>query len=160
MTTIANFISTISATKNLSNKTIRAYKSDLYQFKRFIGLSSKYTSDKNTIYGFIEKLRQSDNKDTTIKRKLVTLKLFYAYLAKEKIIRTNPFYEIKLAFRQEKRLPKTLSTLEIAKLLKCLYITRDKADYKRFMFAWFVNKHRNTDWRSRYYPTPRYIVTR
>ena len=128
MTTIANFIATISATKNLSDKTIRAYKSDLYQFKRFIGRSSKYTSDKNTIYGFIEMLKQSDNKDTTIKRKLVTLKLFYTYLAKEKIIRTNPFYEIKIAFKQEKRLPKTLTTLEITKLLRCLYQTRDKAD--------------------------------
>lgn len=127
MTTISNFIATISATKNLSNKTIRAYKSDLYQFKRFIGLSSKYSADRNTIYSFIEMLKQSGNKDTTIKRKLVTLKLFYAYLAKEKVIRTNPFYEIKIAFKQEKRLPKTLTTAEITKLLRCLYQSKETA---------------------------------
>lgn len=127
MTTISNFIATISATKNLSNKTIRAYRSDLCQFKRFVGLSSKYTADKNTIYSFIEKLKQSGNKDTTIKRKLVTLKLFYAYLAKEKIVRTNPFYEIKIAFKQEKRLPKTLTTAEITKLLRCLYQSKETA---------------------------------
>lgn len=127
MNTISNFIATISATKNLSNKTIRAYKSDLYQFKKFIGLSSKYTADKNTIYSFIEKLKLSGNKDTTIKRKLVTLKIFYAYLVKEKVIRTNPFYEIKIAFKQEKRLPKTLTTAEITKLLRCLYQSKETA---------------------------------
>lgn len=127
MNTISNFIATISATKNLSNKTIRAYKSDLYQFKRFIGLSSKYTADKNIIYSFIEKLKLTGNKDTTIKRKLVTLKIFYAYLAKEKVIRTNPFYEIKIAFKKEKRLPKTLTTAEITKLLRCLYQSKETA---------------------------------
>ena len=137
MTTISNFITTISATKNLSNKTIRAYICDLQQFKKFIGLSNKYTADKNIIYNFIDQLKHSGNKDTTIKRKLVTLKLFYAYLFKEKVIRMNPFYEIQFSFKQEKRLPKTLTTTEITKLLKCLYMSKENATtpFARFVIT-------------------------
>lgn len=125
MNTIEAFITAVSATKNLSEKTIRAYRSDLSQFSGYAG--SKYSADKNVIYGFVEKLKKSGNKDTTIKRKLVTLKLFHTYLLQEKLIKYNPFREINFSFKQEKRLPKTLTTTEISKLLKYLYYAKNNA---------------------------------
>ncbi len=134
MNTIENFITTITATKNLSTKTICAYKSDLVQFDKHLGATNKYSANKNVIYSFVEHLRKANNKDTTIKRKLITLQLFYNYLLKEKIIKTNPFYEIKFTFKHEKRLPKTLSTVEIAKLLKCLYKEKRDAATKFAVF--------------------------
>ncbi|MCM1009114.1 MAG: tyrosine-type recombinase/integrase [Ruminococcus flavefaciens] len=105
---------------------IKAYESDLSQYIKFVG-TSKIPVNKNMLYSFVEFLKTNGSKDTTIKRKLVTLKLFYNYLYAEHIIKSNPFYDIKFTFKQEKRLPKTLTTIEISKLLKCLYTVKYNA---------------------------------
>lgn len=122
-----DFTTTISATKNLSQKTIKAYTSDLKQFSRFIGSTKEYPTEKNVVYRFVSHLKDNNYKDTTIKRKLVTLNLFYNYLYIESIIKTNPLNELKFSFKQEKRLPKTLTTKEVEKILKCLYTSKNKA---------------------------------
>ena len=134
MNHISGFISSMAATKNLSLKTIKAYTSDLNQYGVFISQKNKLPPDKNVIFRFVEHLRVSHHKDNTIKRKLVTLKMFYDFLYNERIIKTNPFFEIKFSLKQEKRLPKTLTTKEVAKLLKCLNHSKNNAKTK---FAYF-----------------------
>ncbi len=126
MNPVKNFITAITASKNLSNKTIKAYENDLNQYIKFVGMA-KIPVNKNVLYSFVEFLKTNNCKDATIKRKLVTLKLFYKYLFSEHIIKSNPFYDIKFTFKQEKRLPKTLTTVEISKLLKCLYMAKCNA---------------------------------
>lgn len=127
MNEVQKFITAITASKNLTIKTIKAYSSDLSQFVKFIQSPTKIPISKETIYGFVEYLKLKNNKDSTIKRKLITLKLFYNFLYSERIIKANPFHGIKLLFKHEKRLPKTLSIVEITKLLKCLYQSKINA---------------------------------
>lgn len=58
-------------------------------------------------------------KDISIRRKIITLKNFYNYLLDNEIIDSSPFRKLKFRFKQEKKLPKTLTIIEISKILKC-----------------------------------------
>lgn len=120
MQNIDNFIRKTQLTKNLSRKTILAYKSDISDYLHFLNDSVSET-DIDDIYSYINHLSQRELKDTTIKRKIISLKLFYSYLYNENKISENPFFGIKFSFRQEKRLPKTLSVKEVSHLLSTLY---------------------------------------
>ena len=76
-----------------------------------------------TICGFISYLNSEIKlRDTSIRRKIITLKSFYNYLIDSEIIDIYPFEKLKIKFKQERKLPKTLSVTEISKILKCFEI--------------------------------------
>ncbi len=111
----SKFISYLQATKNLSEKTLCAYKSDLKQFFEF---------EKNItapdICTFVSHLSLDLKlKDSSVRRKIITLKNFYDYLINCDIISASPFAKLKFRFKQEKRLPKTLSVAEVTRILNC-----------------------------------------
>ncbi len=110
------FLGHSKITKNLSDKTIEAYKRDLNQF---IKIEKEILTPR--IYEYITFLNNNLHlKDTSIRRKIVTLKCFYNYLESQKIILSNPFNGIKFKYRQERKLPKTLSIKEVSKILETL----------------------------------------
>ena len=57
-------------------------------------------------------------KDTSIKRKIITIKQFINYLYTKRILKSNPFKWLKFRFKQQKKLPKTLPINDVKKLLK------------------------------------------
>ena len=112
---LSQFINYLKATKNLSQKTLAAYSSDLKQFVTY-----EHEILKPDICGFISHLSSDLNlKDTSIRRKIITLKNFYDYLLNNDYIATSPFKKIKFRFKQEKKLPKTIPVSDINKILKC-----------------------------------------
>ena len=118
MNYLSKFINYLKATKNLSHKTLAAYSSDLNQF-----ISYEQEILNPDICSFISYLSNDLNlKDASIRRKIITLKLFYDYLLNNDFITTSPFKKLKFKFKQEKKLPKTLPVSEINKLLKCFDI--------------------------------------
>lgn len=115
---INEFISTNKSTKNLSEKTTTAYLSDLKNFMVFV---NSETFDENIVLKYIHYLAQEKHlKDTTIKRKLIVLKMFFSFLTEKGYIEQNYYNCHKFKFRQEKRLPKTLTVLEVKKMLNLL----------------------------------------
>lgn len=130
-THISQFIHYLQATKNLSPKTLAAYKSDLLQFEgQHVDIN---TADICSYISFL-----SNNlklKDSSIRRKIVTLQNFYDYLENSDIIEYNPFSKLKFKFRQEQRLPKILSVSEVRKLLDCFNRNfGSMTDFKRNLF--------------------------
>lgn len=123
---IKNFITYLKSTKNLSGSTLRAYSYDLSSFCEF---------EKNLLYpdicAYISHLQSLHIKDTSIKRKIVSLRIFYDYLAEKKLIDRSPFNGLKFRFRQEHKLPKTLSIAEVKRLLECF----EESDSNKTMFA-------------------------
>lgn len=112
----AGFINYLQATKNLSQKTLAAYKSDLKQF-------FEYEQDAlhPDVCAFVSYLSsQLKLKDASIRRKIITLKNFYDYLLNYDYMQNSPFAKLKFRFKQERQLPKTLSITEITKILNCL----------------------------------------
>lgn len=113
--TINEFIITTQSTKNVSSKTIVAYRSDLNDFNSFL---SQNALDEQIVLKYVNYLSNIKHlKDSTIKRKLVVLKLFFEFLTKHNYIEKN-YYEIhSFRFKQEKRLPRILTPQEVQKLL-------------------------------------------
>lgn len=112
----SKFINYIQATKNLSDKTLSAYRGDLRQF-------FAYEQDvlHPDICSFISHLTSELKlKDTSVRRKIITLKIFYSYLIDTEIIDHSPFAKLKFRFKQERKLPKTLAVKDISKILNCL----------------------------------------
>lgn len=112
------FLETVQSTKNLSSKTIIAYRSDL---KDFCDFTDGNTLDKEIILLYVHELSQKRKlKDTTINRKIIVLKMFFEYLYSQNYIESNYFKLHNFKFKKEQRLPKTLAVKETAKLLTCL----------------------------------------
>ena len=80
---INKFLNEIKNTKNLSEKTIKAYKSDLLDFFLFVNdlINSK------SIIDYIDYLNNHKQlKDSTIKRKIIPIKQFVNYLYSKRVI--------------------------------------------------------------------------
>ena len=115
------FLNHVKTTKNLSSKSLSAYKSDLMQY-----FSQQADIIHPNLYDYIDYLSNKLRlKDSSIRRKIITLKSFYSFLESQGIIELTPFNKIKFQFRQEKRLPKILAIGEVAKILNCLNIETD-----------------------------------
>lgn len=115
MNFLVSFVAYIKATKNLSDKTLAAYKSDLSQFFEF-----ERDILMPDICAFVAKLNGMALKATSIRRKIVVLRSFYDFLLDDGMISASPFSRLKFRFKQEQRLPKTLAVSDVAKLLRCL----------------------------------------
>jgi site-specific recombinase XerD len=101
---IEDFLSLSQATKNLSEKTVTAYRSDLNDFFNFC-CSTKL--DENTVLNYVYYLSQKRSlKDTSIHRKLITLKLFYKYLTDQYEIDANFFYSTPFSIKKSANYPK------------------------------------------------------
>ena len=134
MNHISKFIMKSKATKNLSENTLYAYASDLREFVNHYSISNFYSLNETSILNYISYLKNRNLKDSTIKRKIVSLKIFCEYLSSEKIIDSNPFKQTRFVFKTEKLLPKTLSVQEISRLLSILYVEKNisKTNFAKF----------------------------
>ncbi len=110
--------------KNLSDKTLKAYKIDLKQFVSYcVDNNISYLIneiDKNTIKGYLKFISEK-YKPKTIKRKVATLKSLFSYLEFEDIIVVNPFRKIKISIKQGKQVPRTIEISIIQRLFQYLY---------------------------------------
>lgn len=123
--TLANkFIKTIQITKNLSTKTLQAYSSDLSDFCIYLNDSP---IDDNTVLEYVEYLFNTKHlKISSIHRKLVVLKMFFAFLAEQHYISQNYYYSHSFKLKKEKQLPKTLAVADVKKLITCSYESTKK----------------------------------
>lgn len=111
---IENFIQK-KKLENLSQKTIQAYSCDLNKFMVFC-----HDQDCDIFSGISKYMRflalTNQYRANTKKRKIITIKLFAAYLSKQSFGSELNIPEV--CIRREKRLPKTLTYIEIQALLK------------------------------------------
>lgn len=128
---IKNFIEYLKSTKNLSPKTLEAYSIDMKTFMHV----EKNLLDPD-IRAYVLHLQSLGLKDSSVKRKIVTLRIFYDYLYNEKIISYSPFFNLKFKFRQERKLPRTLSISEVRRLLNCFTCESEKrTDFSHRQFV-------------------------
>ncbi len=112
-------IQIIQSTKNLSDKTVIAYRSDLNDFQVFLQSNA---FDETVILKYVQHLyKERELKDNTVCRKLITLKMFFAFLYEQGYTETNYFQNHQFRYKKERRLPKTLAVKETSKLL--VYLT-------------------------------------
>lgn len=118
--------------KNLSTKTLQAYKIDLEQFLNFKDYKNIDINnfDKYKLKDYIQNLYIQEFKAKTIKRKIAVLKALFSYLEFEEIILVSPFRKMRIAIKEPRTLPKTIQLREIKKVLKYLYRQKEQFEDK------------------------------
>lgn len=112
----ALFLNYCKARKKLNVKTLRAYETDLKQFKKFC----HNDFSKDTICRYVE-IMHEQYKPKTVRRKIATLKAFAHFLIIEDYIDQNPFQRLDISFREPMMLPKTIPLTVINKVLLTAY---------------------------------------
>lgn len=116
---------------SLSANTVRAYTSDLDDALRYLGRRGKPESIRTEhLRGYIEYLREQRGlKETTIKRRLASLKLFFKWVQRENLVNEDPFDTLNERIRLPKRLPRALDRGDRESLRKALILCRDTDDF-------------------------------
>ena len=132
---ISDFLFHCQYEKNLNEKTIYAYRSDLYMFKRYI--HELYPSvvfeqvSKDMLKTYLQHI--STYKPKTVKRKLASLKALFNYYDFEHDDFLNPFRKLRIRFKEPYVLPTVMTCNEVKEILKYLYKLRadnpDTGDY-------------------------------
>lgn len=112
------FLNVIKTTKNLSDKTIIAYNSDLMDFCNFLSSNGLHN---NIILNYVVHLFDERHlQESTITRKLVVTKMFLQFLYQNGYVEQNYYQNYTFKLKKERKLPKTLSIDESSKLIKYL----------------------------------------
>lgn len=112
------FLQIIQSTKNLSDKTVLAYRSDLNDFQEFL---QDKELDETVILKYVQMLsKERGLKDNTVCRKLITLKMFFGFLYDNGYTDVNYYQNHHFRYKKGRSLPKTLAVKETSKLLTYL----------------------------------------
>jgi integrase/recombinase XerC len=118
-TQIDSFLDAMSAGKDASPHTIKAYAEDLRQFVAFTearGISDAGDVDTKLLRAYLQEMQQAELARASRARKTSSLRSFFAYLARQGVIARSPAIGLRTV-KQERRLPKFLRTDEIAALM-------------------------------------------
>lgn len=131
-TQITSYLEYCLTQKRLDEKTIKAYKIDLFQFSDGISTTSLLEITPTILENYIKKLHEK-YKPKSVKRKIASIKAFFHYLEYRNIIIQNPFNKIQIHFREPVILPKTIPLYIVEKFLSTIYYQRSnaKTDYQK-----------------------------
>lgn len=118
-TTVETFSDMLWLEDGLSQNTISSYRSDLTLYAQWLTYRNSkklLDSEASDVASYVAELHSS-SKATSSNRRLSTLKKFFIWALREKLITHNPCERIKSA-KQPLRVPKTLSEINVDALLK------------------------------------------
>lgn len=111
--------------KELNDKTLKAYEIDLRQFLDFIPVR-ELPITREILSDYLTHLH-SHYEPKSVKRKIASIKAFFHYLEYEELIDVNPFYKLRIQFREPRLLPKTIPLHTIETFLSTIYLSEQKA---------------------------------
>ena len=130
---ITLFLEFLQNDKKLSDNTLQSYKRDIMQYHNYVDENSinYLKADENKIKEYLQYLQEIGKKSSTISRSLASIRSFYQFLIRTKLIKEDPTVNIQSP-KIEKRVPSILTSKEIELLLDQpkdvdLKGTRDKA---------------------------------
>jgi integrase/recombinase XerC/integrase/recombinase XerD len=114
---IADFLQHGQTVRNLSDRTLRAYQSDLSQFHVHLDGAAMVEITPEHLEEYLDKLGTGPYRDTSIRRKVAALKVFFRYLEESGVVTESPARRLKIKKPVENRVPTVLSSREIRALL-------------------------------------------
>jgi len=115
---LRSFLDSLHIEKGLSKNTVSSYKNDITSFSSWCDkehLDRLKITDLN-LNNYISNLFSIGLKSSSINRKISSIKHFYLFLLKKKVIKNSPADEITTP-KQEKYLPTSMSEDEVESLL-------------------------------------------
>jgi integrase/recombinase XerC/integrase/recombinase XerD len=114
---IADFLQHGQSVRNLSDRTLRAYQSDLTQFHVHVDGKNMVEITPEHLESYLDKLGTGPYRDTSIRRKVAALKVFFRYLEEKGVVAESPARKLKIKRPVENRVPTVLSNREVRSLL-------------------------------------------
>ncbi len=117
--TLEDFLEYLKIEKNRSENTIRSYQTDLELLLEFVsnkGVSSVNKISTELIKEWIISLKKNQISNTTISRRISSVKVFFNYLIKNNLIEINPTLKV-IAPKLNKVLPNILGQKQAEQLL-------------------------------------------
>ncbi len=118
---IDSFINYLEYEKRSSAHTVLAYRKDLEQAQDFVNLSFSIDDLSHCTHpdlrAWIIDLVEQGLSQTTVNRKLATLRSFYKFLMRSKIIQKDPTYKLK-SLKTPRKLPEFLQETTITSVLE------------------------------------------
>ena len=124
---LRSFFNFLIIEKGLSKNTVKAYETDIKGFIKWINKNNKQSLlniKESSVNRYISYLFSLKLKSSSVNRKISSLKSFYLFLLKKKLIRYSPFSEV-ISPKQEKYLPASMSEREVEKLLNSPDVSKD-----------------------------------
>ena len=124
---LGSFFTFLYVEKGLSKNTVDAYKNDLKDFLSWINKINIQDYKKVTeteINEYVAHLFKNGLKSSSVNRKISTLKSFYLFLIKKKLISLSPLSEV-ITPKKEQYLPSSMSEDEVEQLLQSPNIELD-----------------------------------
>jgi integrase/recombinase XerC len=138
MNMVSYFLQHIRYEKRLSHHTVTAYEGDLEQFSSFLQnqyeIAEVSKADFQMIRSWIVNLVDSKNgtptlENRSVNRKIATLRTFFEFLLRHKVITANPMLKIK-ALKTDKPLPKYIEEKSMEMLLNDVEFSEDFSDVR------------------------------
>jgi tyrosine recombinase XerC len=128
------YLTYLEVEKNYSLHTILNYRIDLEEFFGFLGNTSVEAVEYPDLRRFLAQLKGRNLKPRTLARKLSSLRSFFKFLQREKIISTNPA-KLMVTPKLDKPLPHFMSEEESVQLIEApksgkINSPRDKAIFE------------------------------
>ena len=131
---LGSFFTFLYVEKGLSKNTIEAYSNDLNNFLSWLNkldIQDYKNISEVLINEYVAYLFKNGLKSSSVNRKISSLKSFYLFLIKKKVISSSPLSEI-ITPKKQQYLPSSMSEDEVERLLQSPNIeldieTRDKA---------------------------------
>lgn len=118
---IDSFINYLEYEKKSSPHTVLAYRKDLLQFQEFMAssfdLGEVTEASHSEIRAWIIDLVELEMSTTTVNRKIATLRSFYTFLLRSRILTKDPTYKIR-SLKNPKKLPEFVQELAIEAVLE------------------------------------------
>jgi site-specific recombinase XerD len=114
---IASFLEHSETKRNLSQRTLRAYQSDLVQFTSQVGATEPASITEGDLEQYVSHLGAEPYRETSIRRKVAAIKVFFRYLEEEGFLQQSPARRLRIKQPAEIRVPNVLSMKEIKSLL-------------------------------------------
>ncbi len=114
---LEKFLSYLEVEKNYSQHTLLNYKIDLEEFLVFLTEVPLEKVNYTTLRRFLAQMRTKNLKPRSVARKLSSLRSFFRYLQREKIVSTNPA-SLLVTPKLDKPLPHFLSEQEATQIIE------------------------------------------
>lgn len=137
---VDKFLFFLKVELNYSELTIKSYQLDLTDFFGYIESEKiNYLTITNyDVRGYLKYLDSCNLKNSTISRRISTLRTFYNYLVDENIVENNVFHNVKNP-KLEKKLPNYLNYNEMEELLESIDISTSEGLKRRLLIEMFYS---------------------
>lgn len=137
---VDKFLFFLKSELNYSELTIKSYQLDLTDFFGYIESKkiNYLTITNHDVRGYLKYLDSCNLKNSTISRRISTLRTFYNYLVDENIVENNVFHNVKNP-KLEKKLPNYLNYNEMEELLESIDISTSEGLKRRLLIEMFYS---------------------